>query len=83
MIIMGPELANFEFECDDRILGDCVFDNMHTYWFNRMKGNEKFKKIAFLLPNKVVVWEEQHALNHHYFNRNSIFFAHSAFCDLF
>jgi hypothetical protein len=54
IIIMGPELANFEFESDDRILGDYVFDNMHTYWFNRMKRNEKFKKIAFLLPNKVV-----------------------------
>ena len=57
--IIGQEIPSFDFEIDDRILLDYCLSNMNTYWLNRMKKNEKYKKFAFLLPNKIIDWEIQ------------------------
>ncbi|KAB7704368.1 DUF4111 domain-containing protein [Bacillus aerolatus] len=57
--IIGPKITAFHFDVDDSILVDYVIDNMNTYWLNRLNRNVKFKRMALLLPNKMVDWEIQ------------------------
>lgn len=50
--IMGPEIPSFHFEVDESDLTNYVLKNMNTYWLNRIRTIEKFKKIAAVLPKK-------------------------------
>ena len=52
--VIGPEITSFYFEVDERMLVDYVLPNMNSYWFSRMNSLAKLKRIAFLLPNKLV-----------------------------
>ena len=57
--IIGPEITSFHFDVDENALADYVRTNMNTYWLNRMNKIAKFKRIAPLLPNKLVDREVQ------------------------
>lgn len=57
--IIGPEITLFHFDVDESDLVDYVLKNMNTYWLNRLNTIERFKRIVFLLPNKLVDWEIQ------------------------
>ncbi|MEO4053971.1 aminoglycoside adenylyltransferase domain-containing protein [Solibacillus sp. CAU 1738] len=52
--IIGPEITSFHFEVDESALAEYVLNNMNSYWLNRMNTIEKYKRKAFLLPNKLV-----------------------------
>ena len=57
--ILGPEVTEFDMGVDEQTLADYCLSNMNSYWFNRINRNKKFKRIAWLIPNKVVDWEAQ------------------------
>jgi hypothetical protein len=55
--IIGPEITSFHFDVDESDLTDYVLNNMNIYWLNRMNTIARFKRIAPLLPNKLVDWQ--------------------------
>ncbi|UAL53795.1 MULTISPECIES: aminoglycoside adenylyltransferase domain-containing protein [Metabacillus] len=57
--VIGPEINSFHFDVDESVLAAYVLNNMNTYWLKRMNRNKKFRRIAHLLPNKIVEWELQ------------------------
>ncbi len=50
--ILGPDVATYNFNVDERVLDEYVLENMNSYWSSRLKKIKKYK--AFLIPNKLV-----------------------------
>lgn len=57
--IIGPKITSFHFDVDEKNLADYVLHNMNTYWLNRMNTIKRFKKIAPLIPKKIINWQVQ------------------------
>lgn len=52
--VLGPDIATYNFSVDERVLADYVLQNMNSYWANRLQTMEKYKTMAFVIPNKLV-----------------------------
>ncbi|MGE8034055.1 aminoglycoside adenylyltransferase domain-containing protein [Lysinibacillus sp. NPDC093692] len=52
--VLGPDIATYNFSVDERVLVNYVLQNMNSYWANRLKTMEKYKTMAFVIPNKLV-----------------------------
>ena len=52
--IIGPKATSFHLDVNERVLTDYVLNNMNTYWLNQMKVMTRLKKLAPIVPKKIV-----------------------------
>lgn len=52
--MFGPDIESIHFEINESIVAEYVLNNMNTYWKNRIKTVERYKRIAKLIPSTLV-----------------------------